>query len=111
MQEENVRAIFLLAGIRVIFLEKVANRYRGLDKPTAEYWWWAVETRFGKVVIGWRKNVIHIDWEDTGMVINVTEDNVTKSGRSVHAWSELKALEYLITWNAEASKRIKEALT
>lgn len=107
MSEESVNSIFNVAGIKILSLEKIANEYRGFDKPTDQFWWWLVTTSFGKIVIGWRKNVIHIDWRDTKIPIIITDDDVTKSKYSVHAWSRLDASKYLLTLKSVVVDSIK----
>ncbi len=56
------------------------------------------------VQIGWRKRVINIDWTDTPIRKVLTEDDVTKSESMVHAYSTMKALEYLTAFGAEIDK-------
>lgn len=57
--------------------------------------WWLVKTKYGLIQIGWRKRVISIDWLDTDIPALITQEDVTKSPTSVHAWTFVKALEYL----------------
>lgn len=97
MKEAQAKALFLLAGITVSKLHQLENQY--WPKPyTVEREnspWWLVMTPAGPITIGWRKRVISIDWEDTGLRLVVTKDEVTKGDTHVHAWSYVKALEYL----------------
>jgi hypothetical protein len=99
MTEEQVKAIFLLAGFNVIKLHRIENKYWPLNQPYDEQRrnspWWLVQTEFGWIEIGWRKRVISIDWEDTGIRARPTPDEVTKEDHMVHAYSEAKAVEYL----------------
>lgn len=99
MSEEQARAIFTLAGIQVLNLWELANRYwptvDAYLKIRAESPWWLVKTPFGLIMIGWRKRVINIDWSDTSLRVVVTKDDVTKDETHVHAWEEVKAVEYL----------------
>ncbi len=97
MNEQQVRALFLLAGLEVLRLHELANdywpeSYVELRKASP---WWLVETPFGLIKIGWRKRVISIDWTSTPLRKIITPDDVTKSDETVHAWSYAKALEYL----------------
>lgn len=64
-------------------------------RPHFEDPWWIVVTAYGVIQIGWRKRVISINWEATPHRAHVTEDNVTQSDTDVHAWTLLKAAEYL----------------
>jgi len=63
--------------------------------------WFEVTTRVGVFIIGWRKSVISIDWEGTVGTKNAEElfptEDVTKNGKSIHAWSYAKAKEYVTT--------------
>lgn len=97
MTEDQARALFLLAGIHVSKLHQLENKY--WPEPYVEERkrspWWLAMTAAGPVTIGWRKRVISIDWEDTALRIVVTKDEVTKGETYVHAWSYVKALEYL----------------
>ena len=108
MDEKKVAAIFLLAGIEVQRLYRIENcywpnveAYREIRRDSP---WWLVKTPTGLVKIGWRKRVIAIDWSDTGVSANVTEDDVTKDLSSVHAWSYSRAVQYLAVLAAEFKK-------
>lgn len=100
MTEQQVMAIFVLAGIPVQRLAPIENQY--WPKAYAEERkvdpWWTVITPVGLVVIGWRKRVVSINWGATKARVIVTDDNVTKSDAYVHASSLLKASEYLTRW-------------
>lgn len=97
MTKEQMQALFLLAGINILAYWELPNNYWPdsyveLRKNSP---WWLVKTTKGMVRIGWRKRVISIHWEDTDIRQVITEDDVTKDETMVHAWSYLKALEYL----------------
>lgn len=96
MTEAEMRALFLLAGLDVVRTYQISNEYCS-RACCAERPWWVVATKFGLIKIGWRKNVIAIDWSDTGYRGIVTEDNVTKEATLVHAWGYPKAITYLDT--------------
>lgn len=111
--EEKMRALFTLAGIKVLSCWQLPNGYWPECIPSdwedqnqvgdflryakirASSPWWLVKTKVGLIKIGWRKRVLNIDWSDTLIRAIVTDDNVTKSHVGVHAWSEEKAIEYL----------------
>ena len=106
MNEEKVKALFLLAGIEVLKLWKLENKYwpsAYVDMIMANPWW-LVRTPFGLVEIGDRKRVTNIDWSDTDIRVVVTEDDVTKNETMVHAYSDEKIIEYLKALN----KAVKE---
>lgn len=63
--------------------------------------WFGFDTAFGRVVVGWRKHVLSIDWSGTSFRGQVTADTVTHTDTLVHAWSYEKAEEYLrALWGA-----------
>lgn len=99
MTQDQVRALFVLAGIPVKTFHKLANNYwpecAEYERLRREYPWWLAETDFGLIRIGWRKRVISIEWEGTSIRKEVTKDEVTKDKQMVHAWSYAKAVEYL----------------
>ncbi|KKN08303.1 hypothetical protein LCGC14_1058150 [marine sediment metagenome] len=111
MNEDKMKAIFLLAGLDIESHYELANEYW---PDCAEYAdvrraspWWLVKTQYGLIKIGWRKRVINIDWSDTeyrsgvskfadGSDIDVlTKDDVTKAESMVHAYGYAKAVQYL----------------
>lgn len=53
----------------------------------------------GEFVVGWRKRVIVLDWSGTDLPIAAAElfpqEDVTKEGRLIHAWSYEKLAEYV----------------
>lgn len=97
---DKFRALFLLAYIPIIREYELPNGYwpehDDYLKIRAENPWLLVITEIGPIKLGWRKRVISISWEDCEVRSIVTEDDVTKSETGVHAYSYLKALEYLI---------------
>lgn len=112
MTEEQVKAVFLLAGLEVKELFKLQNEYwpqhSDFDDIRRENPWWLVKTEFGLIKIGLRKRVINIDWKDTGVYIDknakweyeyhrcpITRDDVTSWEHGLHAWGYGKAVEYL----------------
>jgi hypothetical protein len=105
MDEEQVRSLFKLSGFTVERLYKLENKYwpdvpdyQELRKNSP---WWLVKTEFGLIQIGWRKRVISINWEDTGVKCLVTTDEVTHEELLVHAYSYAKAVQYLTTLHQE----------
>lgn len=93
MQEEYLRAIFLLADVPITGLWRLANQYdAGLTqiKP-----WWLVSTSIGMIVVGWRKRVISIDWAASRVRRIITSHETTKEETYVHAWSYAHAVEYV----------------
>lgn len=112
MNEEKVKALFLLAGIEVLKLWKLENKYwpsAYTDMIMANPWW-LVRTPFGLIEIGDRKRVTNIDWSDTDIRVIVTENDVTKNDTMVHAYSDEKIIEYLKALN-KAAREVRNAST
>lgn len=99
-------ALFLLSGMRVMRMYEIPNEYwpETCTEMRARHPWQLVMTEAGPIKIGWRKRVISINWEDTPIRAIVTDDNVTSGETYVHAWSYLKALEYLTKLEHERLK-------
>jgi len=102
MNKEEAKALFLVAGIEVLRMWELPNQYwpEAYVEERKNSPWWLVKTPKGMIEIGRRKRVISIDWSDTGIPFdNITEDDVTKGGLFVHAWTMVKAAEYLTALN------------
>lgn len=99
MKEHIVLALFEMAGIEQTGIWELPNGYwpdhEDYAKDRRASPWWLVRTVHGNIKIGWRKRVIFIDWSDTDIRAVITVDDVTKTDDMVHAWSYVKALEYL----------------
>ena len=94
---ELFESMFKMARIPVLAHYELVNPYwpRSYTNTVLENPWWLVKTPVGLIKIGWRKRVISIDWSDTPIRAIVTDDDTTKEENMVHAWTELKAIEYL----------------
>lgn len=101
MTEEQVRAIFLLAGIEIKSLYKTENGYI----TDSAHPWWLVKTSAGLIHIGWRKRVISIDWADTPVRQVLSSDDVTKSESMIHAHGYASAVGYLGVWRTLAASQ------
>jgi hypothetical protein len=84
---------------RDILVEEIPNGYcsRWCCSQTP---WFKVTTSNGVVTLGWRKSVIQIEWEPrvfAGLTAEMIfpDENVTKSGRMIHAHGLNKAEEYI----------------
>jgi hypothetical protein len=96
--ETEAKSLFTVAGFHVGRTWELTNKY--WQKNDVRGPWWLVQTEIGPVCIGWRKRVIEIDWDGCVFAHQpvqgiVTEDNVTKGETYVHAYSMVKAAEYL----------------
>ena len=95
---KKFKGIFENAGFRYTILKGIPNEYCSCDRCAP---WFVVNTEFGRIIIGWRKRVINIDWSkiDSEAVLNIinlfNEEDVTKGKTSIHAWGWEKAQEYL----------------
>ena len=66
---------------------------------------WLVKTAAGLIQLDLRKNVMSINWSDTGLRVSPgAEDDVTKGEFMIHAWTDAKVLEYL----GEVAKAFKD---
>lgn len=109
MNEEQVKAVFLLAGIEVLGLTKIRNDYwpahPDYDKDREESPWWIVKTEFGDIKIGWRKRVISIDWSGTPYRMDsksiyeyefhkrpISNKDVTMWETGIHSWGYPEAI-------------------
>lgn len=114
MNEQEMRALFLLAGIEVLAADRLENDYWPLypefDDVRRASPWWLVQTPFGFIKLGWRKRVIAIDWSRTAIRGEVTRDEVTKSETNVHAWSYASAVAYLTKLRHLAERATASAL-
>lgn len=83
-----------------IFVEEIPNGYCS-DWCCKHLPWFIVTTKAGRIKIGWRKRVILIEWEEIANAKTAEElfpsEDVTKSGKMIHAWSYEKAKEYIQT--------------
>jgi hypothetical protein len=102
MTEQEIRAIFLLAGYTIRSLHPTLNGY----STSREDPWWLVSTEHGLFHIGWRSHVISIDWSDIGPQPSFTRDDVTKDATMIHAWSLGKAVDYLFDLRHQHLHRI-----
>lgn len=92
------KEIIGLFGNKQIYVEEIPNGY------CSEYCckhlpWFLVTTKKGRIKIGWRKRVIHIDWNDS--IISefaeslFPEEDTTKFEKTIHAWGLDKATHYI----------------
>lgn len=80
----------------MIYVEDIPNEYGNGTHGTP---WLMVTTPKGRIKIGWRKRVIVVDWEQSVNQQTAEElfpdEDVTKSGKMIHAWFYDKAAEYI----------------
>lgn len=95
-QKANLLCCFPLSTI--VFIKAIPNGY--CSRACCEHLpWLQVTTALGVITLGWRKRVIVIDWTDSVLTTTAQElfpeEDVTKQGKLIHAWSYEKAREYL----------------
>jgi len=99
MKLETAKSLLTLAQIPILGVWELPNGYwpraENYAKLREENPWWLIKTPYGNLVIGWRKRVIQIDWSDFKFRGKVTKDDTTSEDSFVHAWSEIKAAEYI----------------
>ena len=100
---KKFEALLTIAGFQLnANMYKLINGRSGHGYPS----WYLFETTLGKIQMGWRKRVIHIEWFETGAKIpNLTNDEVTKDDTYGHAWGYGIALDYLETLHRILSER------
>ncbi len=83
----------------LVYAEELPNGYCPRHPVLKLLPWYRITTCVGHFVIGWRKRVIHLEW--TGVPGSKTAEelfpaeDVTKEGKTIHAWSHDKAKEYI----------------
>lgn len=93
-QEQEFRDIFIRAGFRELELEAIPNQYCSCERCAP---WFKVTTAHGTFTIGWRKNVININWSglNKDLLALFADENVTKDKSFIHAWGQENAVHYL----------------
>lgn len=99
--KEFFRKVFFDAGCESIYMEEIPNEYwpeaYAFEKLASP--WFMVTTRVGHFKIGWRKNVIVLDWERTTLsadgAVVFAEESTTKDRRMIHCHGYDKLREYL----------------
>jgi hypothetical protein len=91
-------------GDQLVFVEEIPNEYcsRGC---CAFYPWFIVTTKIGRIKIGWRKSVIHLEWTDSAIKADASmifprEEawpgyETTAYNKVIHAHGYDKAAEYI----------------
>lgn len=101
MTEMEMKALMLLAGFKVLRFAPQVNGYwpdhPNYDVQRRQSPWWRVTTPHGEITIGDRKNVCQISWAMQKIVTaeEVSSDDVTRYGTTIHAWTRADALRYL----------------
>ncbi len=101
------RKMFAEAGLGEMNVDSILNEYWGADGPP----WVLMRTPKGDLRVGHRKRVYHLDWENLKVGPEVELDakvlfpneDTTKEGRYIHAWTEAKLVEYLLKLSEAAN--------
>lgn len=93
----KLHALFLLADIPILQIAMVPNGYLPEDYYARRraHPWFEVSTYMGVITLGWRKRVLEISWKNIPVDDIITQDNVDKGHRFVHALSYGAAAMYL----------------
>lgn len=94
-QFDKFNYTLLLSDFKVKRYFTLVNGYHGWSR---EIWypWYLFETDVGLIEIGWRKRVINVDWESTGVKWNRPVDpDVTFTETFFHAYGYDKLYEYM----------------
>lgn len=99
----NERAQIIGLFPEPIYVEEIPNGY--CDRYCCKHLpWFVITTHIGRIIVGWRKRVMNIDWTDTLVKWSGDQlfpnDDTTRSGRHspdryIHAWTVEKAQEYV----------------
>jgi hypothetical protein len=112
--EGLVKAWFITTGFEVKDVFRLSNQYWGYSLDDCHYRvanpWWLVETDVGKIVLGPRKRVWHIDWERTTIRGIVTEEDITKGDTYVHSYSHADTVKYLASLRKIYDKSVTDAI-
>lgn len=91
-----------------IFVEEIPNGYctQACCKDKS---WLIVTTKQGRIMIGWRKQVINIDWALSQIVPGAKDlfpgEDVTRGDKYIHAWSLEKARAYIAVLESQVLER------
>ena len=101
--KEKVLAAFELADIKVCDIWKTENLYwpdcEEYEQIKIDNPWWLILTTKGIVEIRRRERVYEITWNHSSFNEIVTDDDVTKDTKLIHAWGSAKLIEYLTLLN------------
>jgi len=88
-----------------IFVEEIPNGYGPENPYTAFQPWFVVTTQKGRIKIGWRRSVIHLEWTDSAIKKTAAEIfpkeeawpgyETTQYDQVIHCHSYEKAREYI----------------
>lgn len=84
----------LEAGFKDPLMNEIPNEYCKCERCMP---WSLLNTLAGDIKVGWRKRVLSISWEGTGIYLPdlFKDEDVTKNGYHVHAWGYGKGVLYL----------------
>lgn len=111
LKKDDVVIVMRLAGLAVVHVWELTNQYwpENHDYDDVRTPWWLVMTDVGLIQIGRRKRVLSISWKATTVRGVVTDDAVTRGDDHVHAYTLLKAVEYLQRLRVIAKTTTREA--
>jgi len=96
-REEMLRKLRALFGTYDIRSQEIPNGYSNHPYYTLTRPWVKVTTKFGDIIVGWRKRVIQISWEGSDLAVNghqlFADVDDTKDLYLVHAYTWEDATE------------------
>ena len=100
----ELTGIFKSAGFGIIHVETIDNQYCS-NACCYKYPWIIVTTQKGRIMLGWRKRVINLDWSESDIKDIGTDlfkgEETTTGEHYIHCWSKDKAIEYLKKLNSK----------
>jgi hypothetical protein len=106
-QRDEFSAAFKKAELAMPTLYSMPSHYTETDFTGP---WYRVESpQLGRLLIGWRKSVINLSWDDSAPLTRVdgtklfAAEGVTTGTKHVHAWGPDKLAEYLQTLHRAVS--------
>lgn len=93
---EKVTAMFVIAQIKVKAIYEIFNQYHGKRNVDPQYLidnpWFLVSTEYGNIVLGPRKRVYQLQWNETNLrqSLPCTEGEgwITSEDTYVHSYTE-----------------------
>jgi predicted metal-dependent RNase len=97
-EKQKQEILNLFADGSKVFVKEVPNEYCNCH-ICKHMPWFIITTNKGNIKIGWRKRVLCINWDQSGISKTAeelfSEEQTTKFDKTIHAWGYEKAKEYL----------------
>ncbi len=108
--EAEFRTVMHQAGFKYLRFWKIKNEY-GSESYRGP--WFEIYTDLGKLMLGWNKRIINVDWSATGKkFLHLFEDiKNTKGEGCIHAYGYTEALDFLTRIRKELERGQKELIS